>query len=400
MGKIVCEVCGAAYPETSSRCPVCGSVRYSTPEPISDVVVSDRPEREESRPTGGRYANANVKKRRKRSKKNAKLIQYIAVGCALILLLILLITLLFSSCEGEPQVDPTVATTEPTEAPTEDSPVVIPCEGITLNESLVNFTEFGQTFCLTAVCDPLDTTDQLVFVSSDISVVTVDEDGNLEAIAPGIAYISVTCGDVSVVCEIVCTMEEETEPPTLPPETLVLNRTDFTLSYKGATWQLYSGVIDVSLITFTSENEAIATIKDGKVTAVGRGTTKVYAEFGDQKVSCIVRCSFKSDTTTEGNGGVQEDNGTTGSAGLVIYSQFGKVSTDSYGNGDISIKVGDKVQLTLSNGNGTKITVDWSANTNGIVSIDGKTIIGDASGSVILTAVYEGKEYKCIVRVK
>lgn len=394
MGKIVCEVCGAAYPETSSRCPVCGSVRYSTPEPITDTVVTERPAREENRPASGRYARANVRKRRKHNKMDAQLVQYIAIGSALLLLFILLMTLLFSSCNKGGGNEPTVPTTEATNPPTE-APTGVACEGITLNTQTVSLTALGESFRLTATCEPEDTTDMVSFVSSDPTIVTVDEAGDLFAVAPGTAQITVTCGDVSVVCQVVCTWEEETEPPTLPPETLVLNRTDFTMSYKGATWQLYDGVIDVSLITFTSDNEAIATFVEGKVTAVGRGTTKVHAEFAGQKVSCIVRCSFKDDTTTEGNGGVEEDNGSTGTTSYTLWNTYGKEHDN-----DATIKVGEKLQLFLKSSDGTKITLDWSVSTEGIISIDGRTITGASAGVVTLKAVYEGTEYKCIVRVK
>ena len=393
MGKIVCELCGAAYPDTSSRCPVCGSVRYSTPEPISDAVSNERAEKREPRPTSDRYAKSNVSKRRKRNKRKNILVQYIAIGSALLLLLILLITLLMSSCNPDNGSDPTQVTTEPTEEPTPE-PTGIPCTGLTLDEQTVNFTELGQTFRLTVACEPEGTTDLIVFTTDDPTVVAVDEDGELVAVGIGTANITVSCGDMTAVCVVTCDWQDPTEQPTLPPETLILNRTDFSLFYKGATWQLYSGVIDVKLITFTSDNEAVATIVDGKVTAVSRGTTTVHAEFGDQKVSCIVRCSFKDDTTTEGNGGVEEDNGTGGSATYTLYNNYGREHDN-----DASIKVGEKFQLFLMGSDGTKITLDWSVSTSGIVSIDGRTITGEAAGVVILTADYEGTEYKCIVRV-
>ena len=396
MGKIICEVCGAAYPETSSRCPVCGSVRYSTPEPITDVVT---PEPEETQTDAVRNTRAAVVKRRRYTKKDSQLVQYIAVGCALLLLLILLFTLLLSSCNHEENnVKPPLPTTEPTEPPT-PAPTDLSCTGITLGASTVTLSELGATTRLTVTCEPEDTTDFLSFDSSDPLVVTVTEDGELEAVGLGTAQITVTCGDITAVCEVTCSWEEATEEPTLPPETLALNRKDFTLSHKGSTWQLYDGAIDVSLIKFTSDNEKVVTIVDGLVTAVGNGTTKVHAEFGEQKVSCIVRCSFKDDTTSSGNGNVEEDHGTTGSSDFTICSQYGKVAVNGSGNGDVSIKVGDKLQLFLRDENDAKITVAWTASKSGVVTIDGTSITGDAKGKVILTTVYAGKEYKCEIYV-
>ena len=394
MGKIVCEVCGAAYPETSSRCPVCGSVHYGTPEPISDVVT---PELEEPRTDAVRNTRTKVSKRRK-NKKNAQVVQYVAVGCALLLLLALLITLLLSSCNNnEPEVTPTVPTTVPTEPPTQ-APTDRFCVGISLDVSEVTLNELGATRHLIVTCAPEDTTDFVSFVSSDPLVVTVTEDGVLEAVGLGTAQIVVICGDMSAVCEVACTWEEATEEPTLPPATLLLNRADFTMSFKGQVWELYDGPIDVTLIKFSSDNEKVVTFVEGKVTAVGKGTTKVHAEFGEQKVSCIVRCSFGDDTTSGGNGGVEEDNGTVGTT-FAIWTDVGKPYTSNDGQVDFTIKIGEKRQLFLKDENGKKIAVSWTVDKSGIVSIDGSLITGDAQGRVTLTAVYAEKEYKCIIRV-
>ncbi|MBE6982698.1 MAG: hypothetical protein E7435_00200 [Ruminococcaceae bacterium] len=390
MSKIICDVCGAAYPETSSRCPVCGSVHYGTPEPTSNATVTARRERDTSRASANRNTKPSGSNRRKKSKKNSPFSKYIAMGIALIVLLVILISMLVSSCDnGSKPTEPPVTT-----APQDTTLPEIPCVGITLSVENVNLTEFGQSFRLTAICNPEDTTDLLTFSSSDPLVVTVDEVGELVAIGPGTAQITVTCGDAIAVCTVTCTMQQETEPPTLPPETLVLNRSDFTLSYKGATWQLYSGDIDKSLITFTSADETIATIVNGKVTAVGKGVTTVYAEYGDQKVSCIVRCSFQDDTTTDGNGGVQEDNGTSGTGAYTLWNSYGREHDN-----DASIKVGETVQLFLKDSAGNKITVEWTVSSEGIITIDGRRITGSAPGVVTVTGTHEGVTYSCVIRV-
>ena len=403
MSKIVCDVCGAAYPETSSRCPVCGSVHYGTPEPAVTATVTPRKERTEPRSANGnRNTRSNSNKRRKRNNKNTQLIKFIAIGVAMIVLLVILAGLLMSSCEGTNEPTEPSGTTAP---PTTTAPK-IPCTGITLSVQSVNLTEIGQSVRITAICTPEDTTDLVSFVSSDPTVVTVDEVGEIVAINAGTAQITVTCGDASAVCEVTCTIIEETEPPTLPPETLVLNRKDFTLNRKGATWQLYSGQIDKSLITFTSADDTIATIVDGMVTAVGSGTTTVFAEYGDQKVSCIVRCSFRDDTTSEGNGGVEEDNGNTGDGGntgdsgntgsseYTLWNNYGK---DLYR--DATIKVGESLLLYLKDSANNKYTIEWTASKEGIVSIDGQQITGAAVGRVTLKGTYEGVDFEYIIRV-
>ena len=63
MGKINCDVCGTAYPETASQCPICGCVRPAdgagTPDP------ADTPSRggNYTYVKGGRFSKANVRKR-------------------------------------------------------------------------------------------------------------------------------------------------------------------------------------------------------------------------------------------------------------------------------------------------------------------------------------------------
>jgi len=63
MGKINCDVCGTAYPESATQCPICGCVRST------ERTVSAESEDTSSRNgnytyvKGGRFSKANVRKR-------------------------------------------------------------------------------------------------------------------------------------------------------------------------------------------------------------------------------------------------------------------------------------------------------------------------------------------------
>ena len=83
MSKIVCDVCGAAYPETSSRCPVCGSVRYNTPESDAETAPEPRAEREERPAPSRRPSTQNKRRSPKKNKPNVKLIAIVAAVIAL-----------------------------------------------------------------------------------------------------------------------------------------------------------------------------------------------------------------------------------------------------------------------------------------------------------------------------
>ncbi len=384
MSKIVCDVCGAAYPETSSRCPVCGSVRYNTPESDVETTAAPRVEREE-RPA----RKPSAPQRRKSTKKKGPDVKLIAIIAAVAVLAVVLVVLLLSGGSNNPSVDPTEPPTlPPTEPPTNPT---VSCTGITLSDTNVVFDAVGATKQLSAVCEPADTTDRLVFTTSDPAVVTVDEVGELVAIGPGNATITVTCGSITATCEVVCTMEPETEPPTNPAASISLNREDFTLFSVGEKWRVYTGTVDVSLVTFTSSNEAVVTFVNGIATAVGPGVANIYAEYEGQKLECVVRCSF---TAAGGNGGVEEDNGTVNSGKYTLWNTYGP--EDDH---DATIRVGESVNLYLKDADGTKITVEWTADKEGIVTIDGQKVTGAATGRVNLTATHDGETIKCVIRV-
>ena len=97
--------------------------------------------------------------------------------------------------------------------------------------------------------------------------------------------------------------------PTMSAATIRLNRKDISFSYKGESWELYSGDVPKNLVTFSSDDNAVATFADGKITAVGNGVTQVYAAYGNQKVSCTIRCVF-NETEASGEGSTTAMTGT------------------------------------------------------------------------------------------
>ena len=66
----------------------------------------------------------------------------------------------------------------------------------------------------------------------------------------------------------------------------------------------------------------------------------------------------------------------------------------------MSITVGESFRLTVKNQEGKTADAIWTQSSEGIVSVEGKTITGRAPGTVTLTATVEGVTFTCIVRVK
>ena len=81
----------------------------------------------------------------------------------------------------------------------------IPCTGISLSDVTKSFSSIGTTYTLIATVTPADTTDALIWSSSNTNVVTVS-DGVITAVGIGEATITATCGGYSATCTVAVTV--------------------------------------------------------------------------------------------------------------------------------------------------------------------------------------------------
>lgn len=408
MSKIICDVCGTSYSETATQCPICGCVR-----PGDAVTVAGDTNEVETPVSGtynyvkgGRFSKANVKKRNRGAtlktvvpkakeetqtpdlKRNEKpFIIAVVVLLLAIIAIVVYIAVRFFAMGGLDKPDDT--TTENTTASstveqTEATLLEIPCVELTLSKTLITFDKPDAAVLLSVSLNPVDTTDVLFFHSQDETVATVSEDGKVIAVGPGDTVITVTCGDAIALCDVMCTFEDssqETTQETISAEELKLNRDDFTLSNNGDSWNLYNGAIPADQITWTSDDEKVATIKNGVVTAVGGGYTTVYGEYMGVKVSCIVRCS-----------GPKYQEPVAGEE-TVVNSDY------TISHTDVTIGVGETFQLTLTDKDNNVVTVTWTSGNTALCTVSGNTVTGVAVGNTVVTATYDGVIYKCIVRI-
>ncbi len=355
MSKVICEICGTAYPDTEKECPVCGFEKPETaefaPEDMSDHVSAP------SAPVkGGRFSKANVAKKNQsvaaaKPKRKKKKNSGSDIGLIIAIALLLLAIICFSAhiyFTYFAQAKPSTQDTKPVETTTEPSlqtfpqqtegttiPEDLSCTGLTLYEQSVVLNHAGSEWLLNVVPTPANTTDEITYASADQNVATVTADGKIVAVANGETVITVSCGDISVECKVICMIAEETEPKETEPEEtepketepeetepeetepketepeetepketepketdpvdvgdFKLKKSDITFDGKGQSYTLYEGKIDVKDIKWTVGNSKVATVKDGVVKAVGPGLTNVYAEYNGVKISCIIRCDF------------------------------------------------------------------------------------------------------------
>ena len=297
---------------------------------------------------------------------------------------------------GTDTADPNVTTTAATT--TQGTVLEVPCKEITISDVIVELNSAGAIQLLSAKVAPEDTTDELVFTSEDESIATVNKDGKIEAIAPGQTVITVTCGEQTATCRVTCNFEAETtapstEAPTDPvydPSELKLLKNDVTLTKKGETWVCYKGEIPADQIKWSSDNEEVVTVENGKVTAVGKGNTKIHGEYGDVKVSCIVRCSA-SVGTYEAPEETTEPTQSTRKYHL---------NTDNTSQkNDITLKVGESFTFRLLDADGKTVEAEFSCSNAGVCAISGSKVTAEAVGTTNVIAEFDGETHTCIVRV-
>ena len=425
MDKIVCEVCGTSYSESAAQCPICGFANSGS----ADIFAAGDIETGSARPQyqqvkGGRFSAKNVKKRnqqkaaaaahiaekpikkkpaeqpslapepakpkkapeKKKAKKsgsNRGLVITVLVLLLAIIAVIGYIAVTFVLPVVMPKKDAPKATEAPVATAAPTAAPGVPCTDIELNEVELIFNALGETAQLTADPVPVNTTDELIFTSADPAVATVDESGLVTAVGAGYTEITVSCGDTSVNC-VVTVNDDSLE--------FVFDQETVTLTTVGEACVIYSGSIPVSEIVWYSDDDAVATIQDGSVVAVGAGTTTVYGEYEDLIISCTVNCTV-----------VEETEPTEPTVDMAAIEANGPYRLDNpYGvsDTDASIKVGVSFTLYLLDKNGNKVTdAKWSVENGSSCKVVNGKVTGLAKGNCDIVATYGGKTYTCIVRV-
>lgn len=357
MNKIICEICGTAYPDTAECCPICGCSREFSQD-SQDDIPSQMPEYvPESRKKSGFFSAAQKKFQMdfydsdEEEDEEALLEEFpdippaphghrVNVPVVIVLTVLIALSLLASGYlflrydlpnrrASQPETEdssltaPSNEETETTEAPT------VPCQSIALTAGAPVLTRQGQYWLLHVIVMPEDTTDQLTYFSADENVVTVTPEGRLCAVGNGETSVTISCGKERIICPVTVSIAEQTEStapetdstepeqPSAEPEkretpeestqpestdhseeptgvALKLKQTDITFKKKGVTFQLE---LDCDLkpeeVTWLTMNSKVAICHDGVITVLGSGTTKIVAKYGDQEVFCIVRCNLE-----------------------------------------------------------------------------------------------------------
>lgn len=165
----------------------------------------------------------------------------------------------------------------------------IATEKITLTETELTLGR-NEKYQLTAGLTPMDSTDEVIWSSSDEKIAKVDKTGNIEAISAGEAVITAKAGEKTATCKVTVN---------IPIKSIYLNKTSIELNAIGDSYQLnasyYPSDADGAII-WKSDDEGVASVdQTGKVTAVGKGTTTITVSCGSVKDTCTVVSKGESD---------------------------------------------------------------------------------------------------------
>ena len=326
-------------------------------------------------------------------------------------------------------------------------PAAFAAEGEDIIEQTKLTLEIGDTETLVTTSDEVS----IEWSSDHEDIAAVDDSGTVTAKSKGTAIITAKAGDSVDTCSV--TVEEPADPKvtgiTVSPDTLDLTVGDTeTLSP-----EVTADEGADTTVTWETSSRNVATVDNGKVTAVGPGTATITAKAGDQEATCEVKVSAQEmpaasitvaptklslivgESNTLAAATVPEGQAVswTSSDDKIAAVSGGKVTAVAKGTATITASIevdGQKksaaCEVTVSEATGATAlnkasltlplkgsetlavtnvpsgaSVTWKSSKTTVASVDSNgKITAVAAGTATITASVNGTELKCEVTVK
>lgn len=247
---------------------------------------------------------------------------------------------------------------------------------VVLDPKTLTMTE-GDCMTIIATISPSNATNKNVrWVSSNAAVASV-EGGKVTALKVGSATITVTTedGGKTANCQV------SVNPKIVNVESVSLDRTELTLT-EGESTTLTAVVFPSNAtdrnVRWSSSDVTVASVVNGKVTALKAGSTIVTV-------------------TTE-------DGGRTASCRVTVKSKVVNVESVSLNKSSVAIIAGESVTLvvTVSPSNATNKNVSWHSSDESVATVSNGRVTALKAGSAVITVTAEdgGKTAICQVSVK
>jgi uncharacterized protein YjdB len=330
----------------------------------------------------------------------------------------------------------------------EKAPEEIAITSVSIDKTSLELIE-GDSETLTATVKPDDATDKTVtWSTSDASVATV-AGGKVTAIKPGIATITAQAGGKSAKCNVTVSKR------VIPVTSIWLDANYLELVIGES--QIITATVKPDnatdkAVSWSTDDASVATVEDGVVTAVGKGSAMITAQAGDCTVTCEVAVWVPVESVTLNKSeldlvkGQREtlvatvlpddasDKNVTWSSSdeyIATVNRSGRVTAQNGGTAIITAQAGDETatcivtvivpvesisldrgEMTLAKGeseylsatiypeDATDMSVTWSSSDTRIAEVDddGK-VTAKNGGSVTITATSGDVSDYCFVTV-
>ena len=262
------------------------------------------------------------------------------------------------------------------------TPVQVPATEITLNATSQKLLT-GKTVTLTATVTPSDTTDTVVWTSSDESVATVSAEGVVTGVKAGTAVITATAGSVKAEC----TVTVSKPAPAVTKVTKVTVTASARNIAAGKKVQLKAAVAPSKAtnkaVTWKSSNTKVATVSS-------KGVVTFNKKAGGKKVT--ITATAKDGSKKYGK--------------ITLTCMKGSVKKITL-SGAKTLKAGKttkvKAKVTTMNGTANK-TLAWTSSNTKIATVDktGKVkAVKGKKGTVTITArATDGSGKKATIKIR
>lgn len=237
---------------------------------------------------------------------------------------------------------------------------------VSLNTATIEMVE-GETFSLVATVLPKDAEyDGVTWASSNASVASVNS-GTVTALKEGTATITASAGGKSATCSV------KVSARNIAVTSISLDKTSLSMQV-GDTETLTATVkpddATDKTVVWTSSDDAVASVSNGKITALKSGKVTIVAKSGTCSAECLVTVSVNTESIT-----------------------LDKTT--------LSLSVGETATLTVTvkPDDATDKTVTWSSSDESVASVDNGKVTAIKSGKVTVTAKCGGKTAECSVMV-
>ena len=244
-------------------------------------------------------------------------------------------------------------------------------ESVTLSSRTLTLNVGGSSI-LTATVTPDKVEDRsVVWMSSDSRVATV-VDGVVTAVGPGTATITVSTVDGGKTATCTVTVKGEVTGIELDRSLVSMTAGDsVTLEYS----LLPEGTGGYT-VSWSSSDTSVATVSNGRITAVGPGTATITVTVGGTQLSAVCSVTVVGSSTETGTTTEENDDGSVTTT-----------VTEEIDAGD-GTSVDKVTETTTMDGSATSTVTTYTVETDGPRVVTTVTITSDANGSQMVAETF------------